>query len=442
MKSILNISIAFFTLLLISISSCRDRDHTPAGYTLIEKWKDGKKSAVSLTYDGGTTNQFEVALPIMNRFGFPATFFIVTGEVVGSSYERKFIGRPVEVIVQESAEIQTNPNNFSERASAIRVLGDETIIEYHTRAGDLWEVGKFQEAYELIDEAYTKVRSFTGPPSFHDNQQKSGAKWGELKAYAAKGHEFASHSVSHAQFGILDDINLVYELEKSKEEIINHLGPKHTFSIECPYGTENERVMEFTMARYEAARNRMPEPFLEEINRWNKMSPGASGKEYVQWQRGPKSATPVDEMISWIDTCLENDNTWLVLVFHGIEGIGWEPIPGDVIQSYFDYIKSKEKDIWVATFQDVTKYMRERMHSKIIYTIEDNTIRVELSHDLDSELYDLPLTLKTYVPDSWKSVQVKQGGNSWFPNIETDKFGHFVLYDSYPDAEDILLTEN
>ena len=221
-----------------------------------------------------------------------------------------------------------------------------------------------------------------------------------------------------------------------------HLGPKHTFSIECPYGTENERVVEFTLARYEAARNRMPEPFLKEINRWNKMNPGTSEREYVQWQRGPKSTTPLEEMISWIDSCTVHDNIWLVLVFHGIEGIGWEPVPKDVIDNYFQYIKSKEEDIWVATFQDVTKYMREQMHSNIRYTREDNTIRVELSHDLDSELYHLPLTLKTYVPDSWKSVEVKQGEKSWFSNINTDEFGSYVLYESYPDAEDILLTEN
>ena len=161
---ILNISIAFFAILLISISSCRDRDHKPAGYTFIEKWKDGKKSAVSLTYDGGTSGQFEVALPIMNHLGFPATFFIVTGEIEGSMYERDFIGRPLDEIVKETANTPTNADNFFERASAVRVLGDEKIIEYHTRAGDLWEVGKFEEAYQQIDDAYAMVKSLPGPP--------------------------------------------------------------------------------------------------------------------------------------------------------------------------------------------------------------------------------------------------------------------------------------
>jgi len=36
---------------------------------------------------------------------------------------------------------------------------------------------------------------------------------------------------------------MLYELEKSKEDIISHMGAEFTFSAECPFGTEDERVM-------------------------------------------------------------------------------------------------------------------------------------------------------------------------------------------------------
>jgi len=439
MKSCVNTSLCFLLVVLLLPVSCTEKNRKPIGHTEIEKWQDGKVSAVSLTYDGGTANQFRVALPIMNRLKFPATFYIVTGEIEGSQYEREFIGRPLDEILQETGEIPTNNENFFERASAIRVLGDSAIIEYHTRAGDLWEMGKLSEANQRIDEAYALVRSAPGKPLKQINQQKSGAKWDEIKIYATQDHEFASHSVSHAQFGILDDKNLIYELEKSKEEILDHLGAEHTFSIECPYGTENERVMDFTFERYAAARNRMPEPFLEEINRWNKMSPGTSEKEYVQWQKGPKSETPINEMISWIDTCISNTNIWLVLVFHGIEGIGWESIPGNVIDTYFNYIKSREDKIWIATFQDVTKYMRERMNAEISYSQKGDKITIELNHKLDPELYELPLTLKTYVPSDWITIKIRQGEKSWIREADRDENGLYVLYNALPNAEKIVL---
>ena len=56
------------------------------GHTEIMKWQNGKTTAVSITYDGGTINQFRVALPIMNEMGFKATFFIVTGDIIGSKF--------------------------------------------------------------------------------------------------------------------------------------------------------------------------------------------------------------------------------------------------------------------------------------------------------------------------------------------------------------------
>src|SRR5215470_1382094 len=93
------------------------------GKTEITKWQYGKNGAVSLTYDDGSMNQFHVAVPIMDSFGFPATFFIITGNVAGSRYHGTFVGRPTEAIIDETARVSTNKDNFFERASAIGFLG-------------------------------------------------------------------------------------------------------------------------------------------------------------------------------------------------------------------------------------------------------------------------------------------------------------------------------
>ncbi|MGZ5425296.1 MAG: hypothetical protein ACXWH4_12115, partial [Candidatus Aminicenantales bacterium] len=45
--------------------------------TEIVKWQDGKAAAVSLTYDDNSANQFRVAVPLMRRFDFPATFHVI-----------------------------------------------------------------------------------------------------------------------------------------------------------------------------------------------------------------------------------------------------------------------------------------------------------------------------------------------------------------------------
>ena len=141
------------------------------GETEITKWQDGKNGAVSLTYDDGSINQFRVAVSIMDNFGLPATFFIITGEIPGSRYHGTFVGRPTKAIIAETANIPTNKDNFFERASAIGFLGYKGTIEYHIRAGELYDEGKnAEEAYRVLDEGYEKVRKGVFPPAeAHDD---------------------------------------------------------------------------------------------------------------------------------------------------------------------------------------------------------------------------------------------------------------------------------
>jgi peptidoglycan/xylan/chitin deacetylase (PgdA/CDA1 family) len=428
----------YAVLFVLLIISCNDAEKNQIGRTTIEKWQDGKQSAVSLTYDDGSANQFKVALPIMNRLELPATFYINTGNISGSKYPRKFIGRPIQEIIRETETIPTNADNLFERASAIRIIGNYEIREHHTRAGSLWESGKKEEAIAEIDKGYALVRADKSLQTIYQPQPGE-LTWDDINNYAAQGHEFASHTISHPRLSVMDEPNLLYELEKSKEDILNNMGAEYTFSVECPYGTEDERVMEYMYERYEASRNRMPEPYLEELNRGNREHPGSFDREYVQWQRGALSGTSLDQMKSWIDTSNAHNNIWLVLVFHGVDGVGWEAIPGDTLDAYFRYIKSNEDKVWVATFKDVTKYIRERMHAEVTYSQKNDQISVQLKHDLDPSLYDLPLTLKTYIPTGWKAVELRHG--DLIANLIPlhDKNGYFVRYRAMVDKDILLL---
>ncbi len=424
-------------------TACNTPEHEIAGQSEITKWPDNKRSAISITYDDGIINQLTVARPIMNKLGLPGTFFIITGKVEGSG-EGKFIGRSPDEIIAETAAIPTDSINFFERASLIAFTGTTEAVDYHSRAGSLFEQGRVDEAYALIDEGYEKIRNGvmknTNDVVFHDNAEDT-TTWEQYRNYAAEGHEIASHTVTHARLAVLDEPNLLYELEQSKKDIASNLGEEYTFSVECPYGTENERVMEYAYEIYPALRNRMPAPYLEELNRSSREQPGEFDKEYVQWQRGPLTDVSMDVMKSWVDTCMANDNIWLVLVFHGINGIGWEPKTDEDLEEYFSYIAARQDDLWVATFGDVTKYIRERMNSKISTDVDTEGINVNISTDLDAEVYDIPLTVKTYVPGDWTSVIFDSGEDSLELEVKSDEAGSFVLYEALPARGTLVLKE-
>ncbi|WP_158557107.1 polysaccharide deacetylase family protein [Mucilaginibacter conchicola] len=413
------------------------------GKTEIARWQDNKTGAISITWDDGSINQFKVALPILNKLQLPATFFIITGQIPGSKYHGKFIGRPVADIIKETATVPTNKDNLFERASAAGYLGLVGPLDYHYKAGSLVDAGKTDEAIKVIDELYTKVRNNQFKPGVqHNDEYKDahGTTWDDIKRYAAQGHEFASHMITHPRLAVLDEPNMLYEMEKSREEIKEHLGERYTFSGEGPFGTENERVMNYAYKVYPALRNRMPEPWLKEISRSDKENPGNSGKEYVQLQRGATTKTPMPMMKAWVDTTMNRKDTWLVLTIHGVDGIGWEALSHQTLQEYFNYIKTRKNKLWVATFGDVAKYMRERQAAAVKGINTTRGIQVTLTHSLDKSLYEYPLTLKTYVPAIWARVRVKQGTKTII-NINThkDAIGTYVTYRAQPNGAPVIL---
>jgi peptidoglycan/xylan/chitin deacetylase (PgdA/CDA1 family) len=407
--------------------------------TEICKWQGDKKAAISITYDDGIIHQFTVARPIMNELGFKGTFFVITGKLDDAG-KGKFIGRPISEIIEESASIKTDSSNFFERASAIAFSGEKQAVYYHSKAGSLFESGKVKEAHSLIDEAYEKL--LKGEPIiseeiiFHDNSIDT-STWADFRNYIKEGHEIASHTVTHPRLAVLDEPNLLYELTQSKMDIEKHLGKPATFSAEGPYGTENARVMEYAHKLYPALRNRMPETWLEELNRSSDMNPLKSTKEYVQWQRGPISSVDMAQMKSWVDVSLEKDNIWLVLVFHGIDGVGWEPRTGDELKEYFGYMKANEKDLWIATFGEVTKYLRERKATEITQDTKTNEIILNLNSELDAEVYNVPLTVKTYIPENWEGVNYE--GSKIVKQV--NEKGSFVILEIPSGTKKIILTK-
>jgi peptidoglycan/xylan/chitin deacetylase (PgdA/CDA1 family) len=413
--------------------------------TEITKWQYGRPTAVSLTYDDGIRTQFSQAIPIMNRLKLPGTFFIITGAIPGSKNMGKFIGRPVKTIIAETATIPTNKDNLFERASAAGFLGYAGTIQYHTQAGSLLVSGKVDQAYKLMDDFYAKVRNGEFKPGYSTNDEMAnevGLTWDAVRKYAAQGHEFASHMITHPMTPVLDETNLLYELKGSKEDIMTQLGPKYTFSAECSYGIEDERVMSYAYKIYPALRNRMPETWLTELDRSNRKLPGNFNTEYVQWQRGATTKTPLPMMKSWVDTALTHTNTWLVLVVHGIDGLGYEALPHEMIDEYYQYIKAKqdENKIWIATFGDVARYIRERMAAKVQQNTKGTTIIVNLTHSLDKSMYYIPLTLKTYVSPGWKQVTVKQGAKVMKVSTAKDEKGTYVLYQAVPNTASVLIS--
>jgi peptidoglycan/xylan/chitin deacetylase (PgdA/CDA1 family) len=439
-------------VVLIAGSLCAQEPRTE-----LTKWQDGKQAAVTLTFDDSTENQFRIAMPLLNQRGLHGTFFIITGEIEGSRYWPTLISkRPIMEIIRESEHVPTTKENVLERTTMLRYLAyvqnQEILKDYDAQvAGRAYAEGRFDELLPMIDGVMMKLRQ-SGvqyelrehkPPDHYNRPPwsvRQGVSWEEFRRYAAQGHEFASHSVSHPYFSSIDEANNVYEIEKSLQEIREKLGPEHTFSLECPHALRDERIGRYMEGRVEFTRNcktlaqfQSADPYMDFIANGEPRDPGSSKSEYVQWQHFVYTRSPLEAMDWWIDTTLVH-RLWLVLTIHGFEGVGWESIDTDRARNFFDYISDRQSRLWVPTFQEGIKYIRERMHSKVSSRRAGEAIEVSVSHSLDPKLYNLPLTARTTIPNDWKTVRFRQGTEErWLP-IHREGGETSVLYRIIPDG--------
>ena len=84
--------------------------------------------------------------------------------------------------------------------------------------------------------------------------------------------------------------------------------------------------------------------------------------------------------------------------------------------------------LWIATFGDVTKYMREKESAQLKTSINYGKIKVRLMDTINSQLYNVPLTLKTYVPAQWSVVYILKAKHFQRAKILHDSKGAYVTY--------------
>lgn len=100
-----------------------------------------------------------------------------------------------------------------------------------------------------------------------------------------------------------------------------------------------------------------------------------------------------NDLKNWTDNCIKKKN-WSVGMFHGIKQ-GYDSwTDPTILWRFFDYLVSRQNEIWVANFNDAVSYIKERDNSKLqLYSNKAGTLKIMVSTNLDTNLFTHPLTL-------------------------------------------------
>jgi peptidoglycan/xylan/chitin deacetylase (PgdA/CDA1 family) len=140
------------------------------------------------------------------------------------------------------------------------------------------------------------------------------------------------------------------------------------------------------------------------------------------------------ESIAVIDEAL-NKGEMGHLDFHGVEG-DWLSTPLVWLNAILDKLEKHRDELWVTDVVSWHQYVTERNKSTVTVVHADTYgIRLKLTNDVAADLYDLPLTLSTAVPDSWKLCEIVQGDSH---STASSKGGR-VEYSALPGEHEIVI---
>lgn len=152
---------------------------------------------------------------------------------------------------------------------------------------------------------------------------------------------------------------------------------------------------------------------------YNSLSP-EEGTEAGQWfnlmvQGVNDDGVDISVRNNWVDTAID-DRVWLIEMWHNVmpeDDGGYQTILIPEAEEHLDYIKVKSEGnaIWVATFDEAVKYIREKQNVEITAYIDGNKLYVYaefMDDEISYSTFNQPLTVYVDIPDGWTVEQTDE----------------------------------
>ena len=282
--------------------------------------------------------------------------------------------------------------------------------------------------------------------------------WPGFQSISDEGHEIGSHTMCHFDLTTLpwgdvnDDSTLLYELYQSKIFIEQKIPTEKCISLNYPYTYHNDFVDSAAGLFYENGRalGQVPNDSSLSKSEWY----GLKAK-IVEFNLPRNSVDDdLDELytfLNWTQNAIDN-NKWGLIIIHDVVpfsdldsllGQIYQPVTNEWLTSLCDFLwaRSSNKEVWVETVGNITRYIKERDAAS--YQIVSSTnllIEINVSDNLDNVIYSYPLSSYIKIPDDWNYVRVQHNGVIDTLNTIVTDTGRVVLVKVIPDKGILKLT--
>ena len=197
----------------------------------------------------------------------------------------------------------------------------------------------------------------------------------------------------------------------------------------------------FAVRNGETGLNSLDPPCSDEAGGWYNLK--------VQWfyNRDRQSTA---QRINWIDDAVEKGG-WLLILAHDFLGSDdYLSLTEEEGEAFFKHASTyiQSGDIWASTFNEATKYLREKQSTTVTRRYENGAVYVQMMIDRTTEdgkempedVFNYPLSVEVSVPAGWTAVQYTTAGKTATATVYTRDGGAFVTLDLVPGADGVAVT--
>ena len=225
------------------------RDYHPLGLDdVVDSLRNGKdlpSRSVVVTFDDGYADNSEVAMPILNQFGIPATFYVTVDCV-----EQRKLPWPSRL-------------RYAFRRTEVPIWTDSRAKSWPLENPDSRERAYLASCDDCCQLSGNPQEHFTGgierqlQTSVPADLSLLMMNYDEIRSLAHHGHTVGSHTMTHPNMAYVTERDAEVELTESKRRLERELNtPVRHFSYPCPALTPHWSQRTLTQTRavgYESA---------------------------------------------------------------------------------------------------------------------------------------------------------------------------------------------
>ncbi|MBP5723755.1 MAG: InlB B-repeat-containing protein [Bacteroidales bacterium] len=255
------------------------------------------------------------------------------------------------------------------------------------------------------------------------NWMNQANQWSSFQKLANKGHEIASHTVTHSQNTPSD------ELSSSKTTINQKITGQDCNTIAYPY------------CNVPSDRNALSQNYIGgRICDGQVM--GKTPSDYFQISAittgSEANFTSTSNFTSSMQSAISKGG-WVVFLTHGIQGESngnatYSPTAISAITGALDWAKQNDSKIWVATFRDAILYAKERDALRLTETTESSKLKLTASVSITSSVvdYTYPITVRRELPSGWTNFAAATDGEDIEVTVLTSGSKKYAQFNVIP----------